>query len=313
MKRILLAALAASIPLSSLGQDATLLSVETAAIFGDHRQPGDRPRAALQLLHWEVQRTLELTDVRRGYVRFEVPEGETIRSARLKLPLYTGTGDTPATLAFFDVQAWDLRTFYEFTGGEERWDLWRDAGSGKLFGFLDVAWEPEYLRVDLIESPDAMYAVDLLPAAVHSLNAARGDSWSVGTRFVDDHLAEASTRIRSHYPWPGVIGGPPPTPCEGASCYFQLELTYGPPPPLGDFSASGAVEQGDLDFALLNWGITTQSELDAVLLGWGEGAQVPLAAAAVPEPSAILLALGIAVGLPPLRLLAAKSVQVRRA
>ncbi len=75
----------------------------------------------------------------------------------------------------------------------------------------------------------------------------------------------------------------------------------------GDYDASGAVGQGDLDLVLLNWGDTAppvpagwvnqqpsgvigQSALDDVLLNWGNGApQV----STVPEPTSIVL-LGLA-------------------
>jgi hypothetical protein len=81
----------------------------------------------------------------------------------------------------------------------------------------------------------------------------------------------------------------------------------------GDYNASGAVEQGDLDLVLLNWGnqltdpagagwithfpsgLVDQTELDTVLLNWGSS--VAVGTAAVPEPSslallAVLLVLG---------------------
>ncbi len=75
----------------------------------------------------------------------------------------------------------------------------------------------------------------------------------------------------------------------------------------GDFDASGAVGQGDLDLVLLNWGNTAppvpagwvneqpsgligQGSLDDVLLNWGNGSPT---LTAVPEPTSIAL-LGLA-------------------
>jgi len=75
----------------------------------------------------------------------------------------------------------------------------------------------------------------------------------------------------------------------------------------GDYDNSGQTEQGDLDLVLLHWGDdvaglpaswvnqrpTTgqvdQEELDSVLLNWGAGASPNNGAAAVPEPSAMVL------------------------
>jgi len=79
---------------------------------------------------------------------------------------------------------------------------------------------------------------------------------------------------------------------------------------VGDYNNNGRVEQADLDFVLLDWGndVTTnppppewtnqrptdgfidQQELDDVLLNWGNVAALGNSAA-VPEPSAIALAL----------------------
>jgi hypothetical protein len=73
---------------------------------------------------------------------------------------------------------------------------------------------------------------------------------------------------------------------------------------MGDYNASGQVEQADLDLVLLNWGAATppvpaawtndlpqgtidQAELDRVLLNWGNAAAT-VAPAGVPEPAAIL-------------------------
>lgn len=80
----------------------------------------------------------------------------------------------------------------------------------------------------------------------------------------------------------------------------------------GDYNSDGFVSQGDLDLVLLNWGdavapagfdeaaldgggpfdgLVSQNELDGVLLNWGNG--TPPGAAAIPEPtSIILLAMG---------------------
>lgn len=72
----------------------------------------------------------------------------------------------------------------------------------------------------------------------------------------------------------------------------------------GDLNADGAVDQGDLDLVLLNWGrepvaewshdapeIVQQASLDSVLLAWGDvSPPKPLGVGAVPEPSAVVLA-----------------------
>jgi hypothetical protein len=76
---------------------------------------------------------------------------------------------------------------------------------------------------------------------------------------------------------------------------------------LGDYNASGTVEQADLDLVLLNWGETLddpaalgwtndlpsglidQEELDKVLLNWGNTAA--LTSASVPEPGTLALVL----------------------
>ena len=74
----------------------------------------------------------------------------------------------------------------------------------------------------------------------------------------------------------------------------------------GDFNGSGAVEQGDLDLVLNNWGQSTaqgspagwigapptelinQDELDAVLNHWGTSASPNVGTVAVPEPAMLL-------------------------
>ena len=75
----------------------------------------------------------------------------------------------------------------------------------------------------------------------------------------------------------------------------------------GDYNNDGFVGQNDLDLVLLNWGSNSppapagwinevpngligQAALDGVLLNWGAGVAPLLAAAAVPEPSTLLLA-----------------------
>lgn len=321
MKRILLAALAASIPLTSLGQDSvTLLSVETTRVEAYLRPPRSFGVVERQ---WQVQRTSDLMDLRRGYVRFEIPESETIQSATLKVPIFRGFKDTeaPAIVVFHEAFAFDFDTIRHFGVGREIGEMaWDDWGRGDLYGSLDATWSGDLYNV--LGEGDEMHTVRLTPLAVQSINSARGSDWAIGARFADDRLGVGMTRLSAHFPAEDGWS----TPCDGASCHFQLELEYGPPPPLGDFNLSGTVEQGDLDFALLNWGtITAQQELDAVLLGWGQTTAPPLAPAAVPEPSTLALALAgsclltlvsplrIAVGLAPLRLLAAKAVQVRRA
>lgn len=73
----------------------------------------------------------------------------------------------------------------------------------------------------------------------------------------------------------------------------------------GDYNGDGFTDQGDLDLVLLNWGtsvadlpaewvnqlpsgdIVAQAELDGVLLNWGASSTV--GAAAVPEPSSLIM------------------------
>jgi hypothetical protein len=87
----------------------------------------------------------------------------------------------------------------------------------------------------------------------------------------------------------------------------------------GDYNCSGAVEQGDLDLVLQNWGdasppvaagwwsqqpgdgFVNQDDLDGVLQNWGDAfvwpAPLAAATAAVPEPSSVLLLAAGAAGL----------------
>ncbi len=87
-------------------------------------------------------------------------------------------------------------------------------------------------------------------------------------------------------------------------------------PVIGDYNASGSVEQGDLDLVLQNWGgvasglpvawangrptsgIVDQSELDAVLQNWGATAAPNDRGRHLPEPvtGAVVLAIGIMSG-----------------
>jgi hypothetical protein len=102
---------------------------------------------------------------------------------------------------------------------------------------------------------------------------------------------------------------------------FVTEFTFqliAPPSTLpGDYTASGIVEQADLDLVLLNWGNAfsdvpaawvsqrptsdnvDQSELDSVLLHWGATSPVGAASivAAIPEPSSLWLVCFAALGL----------------
>jgi hypothetical protein len=76
---------------------------------------------------------------------------------------------------------------------------------------------------------------------------------------------------------------------------FELHLNYGPPPPMGDFDGSTAVDQSDLDHVLLNWGIVDQKELNKVLLTWGHTAGLDgVASVEVPEPSTLRILLVLA-------------------
>lgn len=302
MKRILLAALAASTPLSALGHDEnveTLRTIETAT-FKYTREPNTQARFSLNESQWEVRRgAFERGTVEwfRGYARFEVPETEPIRSARVHVPIYYGQqlasadGFAPAVLSFHEVHPFDLETARLFWNvGSSR--VWDDMGEGDLYGVLDASWDQanHYL-------PRGDYTFELTPRGVERLNEDRGDDWVIGARFAREYGEDVNyTSLR----------------CDGFSCYFELELTYGPPRPVGDFDGSERVDQADLDFVLLNWGAADQDELDAVLLTWGEGQQ-PLAAAAVPEPSTVALALLVSVGLAPLGRLAAQPPQIRRA
>jgi hypothetical protein len=110
-----------------------------------------------------------------------------------------------------------------------------------------------------------------------------------------------------------VVGGSPDA--TGGSRWPALvyQFTFIPVTP-GDYNASGAVEQADLDLVLLNWGnqltdpaaagwIThlptgpvDQSELDTVLLNWGSSAST-IATSTVPEPSAAVILLACVTGL----------------
>jgi hypothetical protein len=82
----------------------------------------------------------------------------------------------------------------------------------------------------------------------------------------------------------------------------------------GDYDGNDAVEQGDLDLVLLNWGegaavppdlwvndlpsgIVDQEELDRVLLGWGDLAVRPAAGAVVGAPEPTTWALGLVIAL----------------
>ncbi|MEM1445889.1 MAG: hypothetical protein AAGF84_07535 [Planctomycetota bacterium] len=75
---------------------------------------------------------------------------------------------------------------------------------------------------------------------------------------------------------------------------------------LGDYDDSGAVEQGDLNLVLNNWGLTRgdwanadgfsttsvdQEELNLVLNNWGASSAPSLAGSAIPEPAALGLSL----------------------
>lgn len=110
----------------------------------------------------------------------------------------------------------------------------------------------------------------------------------------------------------------PDWPAPNSKMYFErfinnqgdiYEATWVPVPLLGDFDASGTVDQGDLDLVLLNWGGRThpsvfpdtwtgapaagptidQQELDSVLLEWGRTAAG--GGAPVPEPATSVLLL----------------------
>ncbi|MEM7577823.1 MAG: SGNH/GDSL hydrolase family protein [Planctomycetota bacterium] len=105
-------------------------------------------------------------------------------------------------------------------------------------------------------------------------------------------------------------------PNEAGTQYFGevLQELYAAAALVGDFDASGSVEQGDLNLVLNNWGRDTdvvgvpegwvlglpegaidQAELNAVLNNWGSGESPDMQGLAVPEPGmAVLLLLGSA-------------------
>ena len=99
---------------------------------------------------------------------------------------------------------------------------------------------------------------------------------------------------------------------EGNPEGWLVRLDEIPPPALlGDYNGSGLVEQADLDLVLSHWGVDgsvppdgwindlpdgfiDQAELDRVLSNWGSASAALGATTAVPEPSSLLLAVGLA-------------------
>lgn len=179
---------------------------------------------------------------------------------------------------------------------DEEWlSIFDDAGTGTFYGAFDISYEsvPGWELDNDLHQPRRLlgesgvldFEMPLSGFAVHDINAARGGEWAFGVSLPplpplpplgppDQHRPEfAGVNTSSVDSW-------------------QLMLTYGPPPPLGDFSGNGRVDQSDLDFVLLNWGVVDQEELDAVLLTWGDGG---LAAASVPEPSGVWIAAVVAI------------------
>lgn len=95
-----------------------------------------------------------------------------------------------------------------------------------------------------------------------------------------------------------------------------LQELYAAAALIGDYDASGSVEQADLDLVLTNWGLDTdaagvpagwvlglpdgvvdQAELDAVLTNWGSSSAPSVEGSAVPEPGlAVLLGSAFVVG-----------------
>lgn len=158
--------------------------------------------------------------------------------------------------------------------------LWDDIGHGPVYGQLDISdgsidgWQDaqsaygipiRHLRLlDPFEFP-------LTGLAIRDIQAAGGGEWVIGLMMPDMPPGDYH-RIE----FSGLSFGPP-----------SLELTIGPPPPLGDFTGDALTDQADLDFVLLNWGLADQGELDAVLLTWGQSAG--LGVAGVPEPNSVWL------------------------
>ena len=82
----------------------------------------------------------------------------------------------------------------------------------------------------------------------------------------------------------------------------------------GDYDDDGFVGQSDLNLVLLNWGAAatppgwinepvvdgqvSQNELNGVLLNWGNGTPAIVASAIVPEPTSMVLVLGVLFALP---------------
>jgi hypothetical protein len=118
----------------------------------------------------------------------------------------------------------------------------------------------------------------LSPAAVRDIANSSMSSWMIGAMLSPPTSLTEGEQPYSLNEYAAVYANEYP---------LILDLTYGPPPPLGDFSGNGRVDQSDLDFVLLNWGIFDQEELDAVLMTWGDGG---LAAASVPEPAGVWIA-----------------------
>lgn len=261
-----------SVAATAAGQDVVLESTDVETLWSTIYEPSHPLGQAYSLdsFQWNVQRqpsrpTGESTN-RRASVTFRIPQDASYSSATLMIPL--GLGTTTHMAAETVITLHDVAK--DNTQAEEYWD---DLGSGAFYGTYDVTPErfPEYwpIRNEFI-SPIQFHAARLSPLAVRDIQ--NGGFWTIGAALPVDPLSpNAFTRISQAYNEP-----------------FLLLLDYGPPPPLGDFDGSGRVDQADLDFVLLNWGLVDQEELDAVLLTWGHS--TPLAASAIPEPPTMPLA-----------------------
>jgi hypothetical protein len=117
-----------------------------------------------------------------------------------------------------------------------------------------------------------------------------GQTWRLGNPFTPRRAEDIVARAGSE---------------DGLLNLINVEYVTGMDELLGDYNASGLVEQADLDLVLLNWGQSAtpppanwtndlpmgtidQAELDKVLLGWGNSAALAgLSASAVPEPAGL--------------------------
>lgn len=191
-------------------------------------------------------------------------------------------------VTFRHSEAYRYERLYGDIFRQEFVDQWEDMGDGEFYGANDVSesidnwrqpptpyWDPpEFIFRSFVNHELIYLETPLSALAVKNINASIGGGFGIGISLPSLDL-------------PPFGRGPTESTGVGID-ELSLLLTYGPPPPLGDFNGTGRVDQADLDFVLLNWGLVDQEELDAVLLTWGQGAA--LGSAAVPEPATWLLA-----------------------